>query len=309
MNPDTSIGGVLVAAITPHREKAYETDLGATLDLVDFLAAAGVNGIALLGSTGEFLHLAFEDRTRLVQLAVKRSRVPMLVGVAHSTLDGAIELGRDAISAGADGLLLMPPYFFRYGQEEIHEFYMQFAAAMGGTARIFLYNIPAFTNEIAVETAASLLRTGLFAGIKDSGGQYGYFERLLAVSREKPFTILIGNDRIYARARPQGAHGIVSGVACAVPELLVALEQAIAKNLSAQVERLDARLQEFIAWHDRFLTPVVIKAAARERGLQIGPLASPLGPAAQKRLDEFREWFRAWLPDVQRETMSPIEQP
>jgi 4-hydroxy-tetrahydrodipicolinate synthase len=308
MNPDTSIGGVLAAAVTPHREKAYDADVGATLDLVDFLAAAGVNGIALLGSTGEFLHLAFEDRTRLVQMAVKRSRVPVLVGVAHSTLDGAIELGREAASAGAEGLLLMPPYFFRYGQEEIHEFYLQFAAALGATARIFLYNIPAFTNEIFMETAASLLRTGLFAGIKDSGGRYADFERLLAVSREKPFTLLIGNDRIYARARPQGAHGIVSGVACAAPELLVALEQAIAKNLPARIERLDAKLQEFIDWHDQFPTPVVIKTAARERGLTIGPLAAPLGPAAQRRLEEFREWFRAWLPDVQREAASTLDQ-
>jgi dihydrodipicolinate synthase/N-acetylneuraminate lyase len=307
MMPDTSIGGVIVAAVTPHREKCHEADVSATLDLVDFLAAAGVNGIALLGSTGEFLHLAFEDRIRLAQMVVKRSRVPVLVGVAHSTLDGAIELGRDAASAGAEGLLLMPPYFFRYGQEEIREFYLQFAAAVGGMTRIFLYNIPAFTNEISVETAASLLRTGLFAGIKDSGGQYGYFERLLGVSLEKPFTLLIGNDRIYTRARPRGAHGIVSGVACAAPELLVALEQAIAMNLPATVERLDARLQEFIAWHDQFPTPVIIKTAVGERGLKIGPLASPLGPAGQRRLDEFREWFRAWLPDVQREAASPIE--
>ena len=51
MNPDNSIGGVFVAAVTPHREKTYEADVGATLELVDFLAAAGVNGIALLGST------------------------------------------------------------------------------------------------------------------------------------------------------------------------------------------------------------------------------------------------------------------
>ncbi len=309
MSSDISIGGVLVAAITPHREKSYESDLGATLDLVDFLGEAGVNGIALLGSTGEFLHLSFEERIRLTQMTVKRSRVPVLVGVAHSTLDGAIELGRSAASAGADGLLLMPPYFFRYRQEEIREFYLQFAAAIGGAARIFLYNIPAFTNEIAADSAASLLRTGLFAGIKDSSGQFGYFEALRNVCPEKPFTFLVGNDRIYSRARPQGAHGIVSGVACAVPELLVALEQAIANKWTAHVERLDARLQEFVDWHDRFPTPVAIKTAARERGLKVGPLTSPLGPAGEKQLDEFREWFRAWLPDVRREAASSMERP
>lgn len=301
MSPETSIGGVYVAAVTPHRDKSYEADVAAMLELVDFLAAAGVNGIALLGSTGEFLHLAFEDRVRLVQLAVKRSRAPVLVGVGHSTLDGAIQLGREAAKAGAAGLLLMPPYFFRYSQEEIQEFYVQFAAALDGAARIFLYNIPAFTNEIAIETATALLATGLFGGIKDSSGQYGYFERLLAVSKEKSFHVLVGSDRIYARAGQAGAHGIVSGVACAVPELLVALHKAIQGNLAAEVERLDARLQEFLAWHDRFPTPVAIKTAARERGLNVGPLAAPLSPAAQKRLDEFREWFRGWLPEVQKE--------
>jgi 4-hydroxy-tetrahydrodipicolinate synthase len=299
MNPDTAIAGVYVAAITPFREKGHDADGGALLDLVDFLAAAGVNGIALLGSTGEFLHLTFEDRTRLVQLAVKRSRVPVLAGVGHSTLDGAIELGRQAMAAGAEALLLMPPYFFRYSQEDIQEYYLQFAAAIGPGARIFLYNIPAFTNEIGIETATALLSTGQFAGIKDSSGQFAYFERLLAVSKDKPLTLLAGNDRIYARARPAGAHGIVSGVACAAPELLVALDRAIQENLAPEIARLDKLLQEFIAWHDRFPTPVAIKAAVSERGLNAGPLAAPLGPAGRKRLEEFREWFRGWLPEVQ----------
>src|SRR5260370_38991980 len=135
MVPNPRTPEVQPAAVTPQR-KGGEADVAAMLELVDFLAAAGVNGIALLGSTGEFLHLTFDDRVRLVQLAVKRSRVPVLVGVGHSTLDGAIELGREAVSAGAAGLLLMPPYFFRYSQEDIHEFYLQFAATVGPQARI-----------------------------------------------------------------------------------------------------------------------------------------------------------------------------
>ena len=302
MNPDTPISGIYVAAVTPHRQaECYEADAGALLEMLDFLTEAGVNGVALLGSTGEFLHLTFDDRVRLVQLAVKRSRVPVLVGVGHSTLDGAIELARAAVSAGAAGLLLMPPYFFRYRQEDIHEFYLQFAAAVGAPARTLLYNVPFFTNEIAIDTATSLLATGHFAGIKDSSGQYTYFERLHAVSKEKPFSLLVGNDRIYARARQAGAHGVVSGVACAVPELLVALDRAIQKNKAAEVERLDARLQEFIAWHDRFPTPVAIKTAVLERGLNVGPLAMPLAPTSQKCLEEFREWFKSWLPAVRQE--------
>ncbi|MCU1275876.1 MAG: dihydrodipicolinate synthetase [Bryobacterales bacterium] len=301
MNPDSPITGVYVAAVTPHRKGSSEADIGATLELVDFLAGAGVDGIALLGSTGEFLHLASDDRIRLVQLAVKRSRVPVLAGVGHSTLDGAIAIGREAATAGAAGLLLMPPYFFRYSQEDIREFYMQFAAALGRSARIFLYNIPFFTNEITISTSIDLLSTGEFAGIKDSSGEYDHFERLLELSRQKAFTVLVGNDRIFTRARKAGAHGIVSGVACAVPELLVALDRAIQNNRVNEAERLDAKLQEFIGWHDQFPTPVSIKIAASERGLKIGPLAVPLGSTGQKRLEEFREWFRSWLPEVQKD--------
>ena len=301
------IQGVYVAAVTPHRKEGHEADLGAMLELVDFLSAAHVDGIALMGSTGEFLHLTFPDRIRLVHLAVKRSRVPILVGVAHSTLDGAVELAREGIAAGAAGLLLMPPYFFRYQQEEIREFYLEFAAEVGGSARIILYNIPLFTNPISIETAVDLLSSGRFAGIKDSSGDYDYFTRLLALRDRKPFTLLVGSDRIFTRARQAGADGIISGVACAVPELLVALNRAIRSGQTAQVERLDSHLQEFLDWLEKFPTPVGVKTAAAARGLKIGPLATPLSPASSRLLEEFREWFRAWLPNVRKEAESVLQ--
>src|ERR1039458_7360617 len=97
--------GVIAAAVTPHGKRGDDPDIGATLELIDFLCAAGVQGIALLGSTGEFVNLNFDDRGRLVYLAGKRSRVPVLAGVSHSTLDGALALGREASAAGAAGLL------------------------------------------------------------------------------------------------------------------------------------------------------------------------------------------------------------
>ncbi|MDE3196322.1 MAG: dihydrodipicolinate synthase family protein, partial [Acidobacteriota bacterium] len=104
------LSGVFAAAVTPNRIGTREADYSGLMDLLDFLAGAGVDGICLLGSTGEFLHYPFGDRQRLVYLGAKRSRVPLLVGVGHSTLRGALELAGEAISAGADGLLLMPPY-------------------------------------------------------------------------------------------------------------------------------------------------------------------------------------------------------
>jgi dihydrodipicolinate synthase/N-acetylneuraminate lyase len=294
------IEGVNVAAITP-RDKQGDADLGATLEAIDFLCGHGVRGIALLGSTGEFASLGFDERQRLMYLAVKRSRVPVLAGVAHTTLDGAVALGREACSAGAAGLLLMPPYFFRYDQDDIREFYLQFAAQMGRGVSIYLYNIPFFTSELEAGTALELLSSGLFAGIKDSSGGFEYFEKLKALRETTPFTLLIGNDMVFARARSAGADGVVSGCASAVPELLLALDRAIAAGDTARVATLSARLDEFIAWIHRFPTPVGVRAAASFRGLKVGAMSVPLPPAKAKLLEEFREWFQGWLPEVRRE--------
>jgi len=289
-----AFSGVIAAAVTPHGKRGDEPDISATLELIDFLCAAGVQGIALLGSTGEFVNLSCDDRVRLVYLAVKRSRVPVLAGISHSTLDGALALGREASAAGAAGLLLMPPYFFRYRQPEIHEFYVKFAENSHG-APIYLYNIPAFTSGISSETAGQLLSTGHFAGIKDSSGDWDNFQALRRHQQEHPYTLLVGQDAIFTRARTAGADGVVSGVACAMPELLLALDHAIAQNDEAEAARLAARLDEFLERIERFPTPVAIKAALASRGINNGRPAVPLAPETQAALNEFTEWFRAWL--------------
>jgi len=287
--------GIIVAPITP-RGKQGDADFGAALELIDFHCKAGVHGIALLGATGEFASLSADERTRLVYLAARRSRAPILAGVGHATLDGAVSLAREACGAGAAGLLAMPPIFYRYDQNEIREFYLQFAAQAGRATPIYLYNVPSFTSPIEIETAQELLATGLFAGIKDSSGSFDYFDRLREERERLPFTLMIGNDLLFARGRATGADGAVSGVACAVPELLVALDRAIEAGDRPRVQTLDSRLHEFIAWLDCFPTPVGIRLATEWRGLHTGPPAIPLSQEKRRRADEFHDWFRDWLP-------------
>jgi dihydrodipicolinate synthase/N-acetylneuraminate lyase len=109
---------------------------------------------------------------------------------------------------------------------------------------------------------------------------------------------MAGQDALYAQARLAGADGVVSGIASAIPELHVALDRAL---LAGQVERagqLDRRLQEFVAWIGEFPAPVAIREAAAVRGMRPGPPAAPSGPEAGRKLAEFAEWFRAWLPEM-----------
>ena len=177
-----------------------------------------MQGICLFGATGEFFDYDFSERQRMVYLGVKRSRVPLIAGVSHSTLAGAIQLADEAVNSGADGLVLMPPFFFRYSQRELEEFYLQFAGRRRGCRADFApTTLPSFTSKLEMETVRRLIGTGRFAGIKDSSGDWEYFEQLLALKREHPFALFSAADRIAAQALHAGADGVISGCACAVP--------------------------------------------------------------------------------------------
>ena len=290
------LSGIFPAAITPHHPKTREADYSGALELIDFLTAAGVDGICIFGSTGEFINYSFAERSRLLSLAAKRSRVPLIAGVSHSTLSGALQLADDAISAGADALMLMPPYFFRYGQGEVEQFYRTFARETSDAVPILLYNIPVFTTGIEIPAVRRLFETGRFSGIKDSSGDWSYFEQLLSLKRELPFALFGGPELLVGRALHAGADGIISGCACAIPELVVAFAKAVTAGNHALADALDARLIDFATRAGQFPWPVAVRRAVELRGQKSGPLAVPLSPGSQQALDDFSAWFRAWNP-------------
>ena len=91
----TEFQGVHVAAITP-RGKQGEVDLGAAFELIDYFCSAGLRGIVLFGDSGEYPAFNPDERSRLLYLAVKRSRVPVLAGIGSATLDVSLDLAREA---------------------------------------------------------------------------------------------------------------------------------------------------------------------------------------------------------------------
>ena len=301
MGRQLELRGVFASAITPRRPGGQDPDFSAALDLLDFLAAGGVQGISVLEATGEFPDYNFAERQRIVYLGSKRSRVPLIAGVSHTTLAGAIQLADEAVSSGADGLVVMPPYFFRYSQLEIQEFYVQFADAVGDAVPILLHNLPQFTSKLEIETVRTLLKTGRFAGIKDSGGDWSYFEQLLGLKREHPVALLCGVDRLAQHALEAGADGLISSCASAIPELLVALSRAVSSSDVTRINALTGRLIEFIERTESFPFPVAIKRAVELRGQKAGLPLIPLAPENRAALEEFSRWFTAWSPSLLKE--------
>jgi N-acetylneuraminate lyase len=295
-------GGVYAAVATPRLADSIEVDPAALFDYLDAIVRGGVDGIVLFGSTGEFVHFDLADRIHAVTLASKRCRVPLLVNVSHSSLVGALELAEGAMDAGASGLLLMPPYFFRYSENQIFSFYSEFTLVVDGRTPIYLYNIPQFTNPISASLAKRLLSTGAFAGIKDSGGDWQMFEALQALHAQLPFQLLVGSDLLYIRAFPAGANGVVSGVAGAVPELMVSLHRALRTNDLARAARLHTRLEEFVGWLNKFPATLGIKRAACVRGWKLDHSSIPFDQHTLAEIGAFEQWFREWLPAVLSES-------
>lgn len=294
----TEVQGVYAAAITP-RGKQGDIDFGATFELIDFLCKGGVNGIAFFAAAGEFAALGATDRSRLVRLAVKRSRVPVLVGVGSATLDDSVALAREARDSGAAGLLLPPPHFFPYDQDDVREFYLQFAAHLGKGAHTFISQLPLTGTQVEAATALELLATGHFAGLEDASGAES-ITALQAARQSSPWRILATNDAAYVASRNAGADAAISPAACVLPEMISALDRATVAKDTARVQELDARLQEFLSWVQQFPQPGIFKTAAALRGLKTGAPAVPLPPRKQEQLDRFREWFTGWLPATRK---------
>jgi 4-hydroxy-tetrahydrodipicolinate synthase len=289
---ELKLAGVFASCITPRRIGSQDPDFSGLLDLLDFLAEGGVAGVSLFDQTGEFLNYSFAERQRLLYLGAKRSRVPLLCGVSHSTFDGALQLAEEAISSGADGLMIMAPYFYRYSQRELETYFVEFARETGDAVPILIQNLPEATSTLEFDLMRRLIETGRFAGINDSSGDWGLFEKLTELKRQMPFALLTSCDRVSARALREGADGIISAAACAIPELVSRLPHA-----SDAVER---SMAEFLDWSERFPFPVAIKRAVELRGQKSAPPLTPLAPENEAALSEFSAWFKGWLPQMRK---------
>jgi dihydrodipicolinate synthase/N-acetylneuraminate lyase len=288
--------GVFAALLTPRQPESTEADAGRLLEYLDRVSAAGVNGLVFFGSTGEFVHFDLEERIRVVTLAAKRSRLPVLVNVSHSALPGAVNLAEQAASAGAAGLLLMPPYFYRFSDGIIAEFYEQFVKAVGKEIPLYLYNLPQAGAMISPELADRLLTSGSFAGIKDSSTDGDLLQALLRVRERHPFRLLVGSETVYVPSLSAGADGAVSGVAAAIPELVVTLYRCIKSGDTDTTKALSARLDELMSWVERLSPIPALKQIAEMRSWLPFTLAVPLDENSKRDMREYRKWLEEWLP-------------
>lgn len=290
--------GVHAALLTPRSHDGV-VDTDALTALVRFLLSKGITSFGVNGATGEFC-LTTATELRVVLQTVKAAGAPrMLCGVGSSTANGAMELCSVATDEGADGLLLPMPYFFRYAQEDLDIY----CRTVAGYTRlpVLLYNLPQFSSGLEKTTVRRLIaEIPNIVGIKDSSGSLEILRDLKEQGMDA--CKIVGNDAVLARALSEGVcDGVVSGVACALPELILDIFQQAVD--SKEFQRNTRLLDELIRQLDQFPVPWALKWAVETRGVAPATFAQPITNERTHQADEFSSWLKNWLPFVIRRAM------
>ena len=284
--------GVSAAVLTPRTDTDSLAE-GQFRQSLDFLLVRGIRSFALNGATGEFCLTTPAQLGRILAnaAAITEANGQFVVGIGTLSSRTSIELGRMAADAGAKAVLLPMPYFFSYEQADLRAFVTRVADAL--PVPVLLYNLPQFTSGLAPQTSLALIREHEnVAGIKDSSGSLDTLRLLTAEGVD--CCRIVGSDSALARALEERiSDGVVSGVACVLPELIQRVFDAgISAPGSAEFQAASGYLEAFIEEINRLPVPWGLKVVAEERQLGPATFAVPVAPERQQQMEHLRAWYR-----------------
>jgi 4-hydroxy-tetrahydrodipicolinate synthase len=288
------VSGVLAALATPV-DDAGRIDLTTFDRVIDFAVDRGVDGVVIGGGTAEYPAFELDDRARLAAQAVRRiqGRGSVVTCVGTASIHSTLRLARMAADSGSDALLIPMPHFFRYEQQDLAAFCEEVCRSV--STPCLLYNLPSFTNGVNVETAIHLLESiPNLMGMKDSSGVKANLAPLAQARKRRGFSLFVGDDSILLDAFQAGWDGVVSGIACFVPELITAVYRAHRSGNEPQAAAYQAVLDEVIEHVVQLPIPWGVRVGLAARGIPNGPMHVP--PTAERRAEiaELGIWLRHW---------------
>ena len=268
--------GVFTALVTPFRDGAV--DERSLTELVELQIAAGVDGIVPCGSTGEAATLSHAEHQRVVEVVVAaaRGRVQVIAGTGSNSTREAIQLTRHAKEAGADGALLISPYYNRPTQDGIVAHYTEIARQTAFP--LLAYNIPGRTgSNVLPATLARLAEVDQIVGVKESCGDLNQMAHLIA-SVPESFVVLSGDDWATLPLLAIGGKGVISTASNVAPAEVVELVRAFRAGDLARARAVHYRLLPLLDGLFCETNPIPVKAALAMRGLIQEELRLPLVP-------------------------------
>lgn len=271
--------GSLVAIVTPFRQG--KVDERALAELIEWQIANGTNGIVPCGTTGESATLSHREHDRVIELTVEvvHRRVPVIAGTGSNSTEEAITLTKHAKQAGADGALLITPYYNKPTQEGLYRHYKAVAEAVD--LPLVLYNIPGRTGvNMLPSTIARLSAIKTFVGVKEGSGSVQQASDIVQMCGDR-LTVLAGDDSLTLPMMAVGGKGVITVTANIMPTEMAGLVNAFAEGRIDEARRIHFRLSPLFAALFYETNPIPVKEAL---GLmrKIDPeLRLPLCPMAQ----------------------------
>lgn len=271
--------GVITALITPLRDG--NVDEAAFDRLLERQIAAGVHGVVPMGTTGESASLTLDEHKRVVErcVTVAAGRVRVIAGAGASATDKAIDLARFAKTVGADGTLVVTPYYNRPSQAGLEAHFRAVADAV--QIPMLLYNVPGRTGvDLANETVAAMADHPNVVGIKDATGDLGRVS-WMRNHVASDFALISGDDPSWLGYLAQGGHGVISVSSNVAPEGMVALYDAVQSGDLALARTWQDRL---IGLHKGLFldnSPSPTKFALSRLGLCGEEVRLPLAPTRE----------------------------
>ncbi|WP_049889453.1 dihydrodipicolinate synthase family protein [Natronolimnohabitans innermongolicus] len=289
-----ALRGVVPPTITAFRDDE-SVDYETTADHARFVVDRGVHGVFPLGTNGEFPLLTGEERRRVVECVVDEvgGEVPVIAGVGAPSTRETVAHAEHADSVGADGVVVVTPYYYPIDRDAALFHYRRIASAVD--LPIYVYHIPSKTGtELSLETLAELAEIDAIAGVKDSSKDVPWLAQ--AADAHPELTFLAGSDSLLETGLEVGCSGLVSAVANVFPALVVDLYESYDDGDDARVRELQSHV---FAVRDAFKSGGAymsgVKTALRLRGFDAGPLRSPL----RLKDDDATATFRAELEDLE----------
>ncbi len=286
--------GSNVALITPFKDDKLDTEN--YIKLINFHIENGTNGLVPAGTTGESPTLSHDEHQKVIELCIKeaKGKIPVIAGTGSNSTAEAVELTKHAEKAGADGALVVTPYYNKPTQEGLYQHYK--AINDNTSLPIIIYNIPSrCVIDMTVDTMARLFELKNISGVKDATGDLKRLDQTIEKLGHE-FIQLTGEDGLAFEFNKRGGVGIISVTANIAPKLCSDMQRCSKSKFDNEIkeaERIDQLLQPLHKSLFLESNPAPVKYAAKLLGLCDDSIRLPLVKINKETQEEVTKALRA----------------
>lgn len=283
------VKGVIPPLITPVDENE-RLDEGALRNLIEYVLKGGVHGVFVLGSTGEFYGLEYEEKVKAIEVTMDQvnGRVPVYVGASAITTKECVKLTRLAKQYGAAAVTVLTPMFISPTENELYTHFRTIAEAED--IPNVVYNNPDRTGiNMSPQLIERLSEIPNIVGAKDSSGDMTQTAEYIRRTKDKGFRIMAGRDTMILATLVYGGTGCVAGTANIIPKIVVEIyEKYMAGDLAGALDA-QYRLAPLRIAYGLGSFPVVVKDALNLMGIKVGHPIKPIQHVSEVNLEKLEQ--------------------